>query len=69
MQARIYKVAAIDATPVLVKATTQAQALRHVAKAIYTVSVASALEVAERMGSGQVIRDATEDKETQGQEQ
>lgn len=60
-QARIYQVQALNGDSILVKATTQAQALRHVAKSIYTVRVPTALEVAEELEVGQKIEDATKE--------
>lgn len=58
-EARIYMVQALNGDAMLVKATNQAQALRHVARTIYTVRVPTALEVAEEMAVGQKIEDAT----------
>jgi hypothetical protein len=58
-EVRIYIVQALNGDAVLVKATNQAQALRHIARSIYTVRAASALEVAEEMEAGQKIEDAT----------
>ena len=66
--ARIYRVEAANGDSVLVKATNQAQALRHVARSIYTVSVPTALEVAEEMQAGQKIEDATKTTESGEQE-
>lgn len=63
-QQRIYIVGANDRTQVLVKATNQAQALRHVARNTYQVRVASALEVADHMGAGGTIGDATKEPES-----
>lgn len=63
-QARIYQVQAANGDSILVKATNQAQALRHVAKSIYTVRVPSALEVAEEMEAGQKVADATAETES-----
>lgn len=48
---RIYKVANGDKT-YLVQATSQAQALRHVAGRMYSVEVAKAVDVAHLMSSG-----------------
>ena len=62
--ARIYIVTAANGDSMLVKATNQAQALRHVAKSIYTVRAATALEVAEEMQAGQKIEDATKEPES-----
>lgn len=61
MTARIYIVedAGTD-EKFLVKATTQAQAIRHVAKARYDCEVASSLDVAELMKNGSVVEDATQ---------
>ena len=56
---RIYMVQALNGDATLVKATNQAQALRHVARSLYTVRAATALEVAEEMEAGQKIEDAT----------
>lgn len=61
--ARIYQVQAANADSILVKATSQSQALRHVARSIYTVRVPTALEVAEEMAVGQKIEDATKEPE------
>lgn len=61
--ARIYIVTDDSDEAMLVKATNQAQALRHVARAIYTVRAATALEVAEQMQAGQRIEDATKETE------
>lgn len=62
-QARIYHVIGTNGDSALVKATNQAQALRHIAKSSYTVKVASALEVAEQMEGGMKIDDATKEAE------
>jgi len=61
-QARIYIVTAANGDSMLVKANNQAQALRHIARSIYTVRAASALEVADEMSAGQKIEDATENQ-------
>lgn len=66
--ARIYIVTAANGDSMLVKATNQAQALRHVARSIYTVRAATALEVAEEMGAGQKIEDATTEPATTTEE-
>lgn len=58
-EVRVYIVQAANGDATLVKATNQAQALRHVARRIYTVRAASALEVAEQMEAGQKIEDGT----------
>ena len=57
--ARIYVVQAKAGGFTMVKAINQAQALRHVARNTYTVTVASALSVAENMQAGMKIDDAT----------
>lgn len=48
-EVRVYIVKSANGDSTLVKATNQAQALRHVARSIYTVRAASALEVAKQM--------------------
>ena len=48
---RIYKVTNGDKT-YLVQATSQAQALRHVAGRVYSVEVAKAVDVAHLMSNG-----------------
>ena len=48
---RIYKVTSAHKDH-LVQATSQAQALRHVAGRYYTVDVAKAVDVAQLMGKG-----------------
>ena len=58
---RIYAIQAANGDMMMVKATNQAQALRHVAKSIYTVTVASAVDVAEHLECGQKIEDATKE--------
>ncbi len=60
--ARIYSVKKKfgPAHPVLVKAHSQAQALRHVMRNTYSVTAASALDVADYMGNGYKVEDATE---------
>jgi hypothetical protein len=52
----------------MVKAINQAQALRHVARNTYTISIASALSVAENMQSGMKIEDATAETEAATEE-
>lgn len=58
-QERIYIVQAKAGGFEMVKAINQAQALRYVARNTYTVTVASALSVAENMQAGMKIEDAT----------
>jgi len=48
---RIYKVTNGDKS-YLVQATSQAQALRHVAGRLYSVEIAKSLDVAQMMSSG-----------------
>ena len=55
---RIYKVANGDNT-YLVQATSQAQALRHVAGRLYSVEVAKAMDVAHLMSDGVKLETAT----------
>lgn len=57
---RIYKIET-DEELTLVKADTQTQALNHVVKGKYAVSVASALDVVDYMGQGGVVEDALPD--------
>ena len=51
---RIYKVSSLLKEH-LVQATSQAQALRHIAGKYYTVEVAKAIDVAQMMGKGAQI--------------
>ena len=51
---RIYKVTGINAS-YLVQASSQAQALRHVAGKEYQVEVAKAVDVAQLMGKGATV--------------
>jgi len=55
---RIYKVINADKS-YLVQATSQAQALRHVASRQYTVEVAKAIDVAQMMSNGAQVEIAT----------
>lgn len=66
--ARIYIVQNKAGGFVMVKAINQAQALRHVARNTYTISIASALSVAENMQSGMKIEDATAETEAATEE-
>lgn len=50
----------------LVRASTQAQALRHVARDTFTVAVASALETAELMNLGVKLEAAAAGTEVEG---
>ena len=64
MQARIYRV--IDKHNIkttMVKATSQAQALRHVAKNRFAIDVPSALDVADYLTAAGTIEDATTEPE------
>lgn len=62
-QKRIYivtdKAAKVD---FLIKATSQAQAVRHVARMQFDVSVASAVDVADKLTAGVKLEDAGEPK-------
>lgn len=61
MSTRIYKITDTQADPpatVLVRATSQAQAIAHVARRRYTVAVARPDDVAEVMGRGGQVQDA-----------
>jgi hypothetical protein len=51
---RIYKVTSLN-TSYLVQATSQAQALRHVAGKEYQIEVAKALDVAQLMAKGATV--------------
>ncbi len=64
MSARIYSITStITNTTRMVKAHTPAQALRHVARNVYSVSVASAIDVADHMADGWKVEDATAEPE------
>jgi hypothetical protein len=61
MSNRIYKVTDTQADPpatVLVRATSQAQAVAHVARSRYTVAAARPDDVAEVMGRGGQVQGA-----------
>lgn len=61
MSTRIYKITDTQADPpatVLVRATSQAQAVAHVARSRYTVAAARPDDVAEVMGRGGQVQDA-----------
>lgn len=62
-QARIYIVQSANGDQTLVKATTQAQALRHVARNAFTVRAAAAIEVADMMANGKQFEDATKESD------
>jgi hypothetical protein len=55
---RIYKVTSGDKTH-LVQATSQAQALRHVAGKTFSIEVAKAIDVAALMSKGVTVEAAT----------
>jgi len=57
--ARIYAVTGPAGERVLVKAKSQAQALRHVTAKLFAVRVASALDVADYVAAGGALADAT----------
>lgn len=59
-EARIYAVSNGDTGEThFVKATNQAQAVRHVARCKFSISVASSIAVADHMTEGGKILDAT----------
>ncbi len=59
-EVRIYAVANRDSGEThYVKATNQPQAMRHIARSKFTVSVASSVAVADHMTGGGKILDAT----------
>ncbi len=57
---RTYLVKPAEGKARLVEATNQAQALRHVAKDTFTVTVASGLETAKAMEAGAKLEQAGE---------
>ena len=57
-QTRLYIVTAAQAAPRLVEATNPATALRHVARSLYSVAVASPKEVAALMAKGVTVETA-----------
>lgn len=59
---RVYRVTDKAGTVQLVKASTQAQALRFAARGHFSVDVASGLEVADLMSAGVPVNDATADE-------
>ena len=59
MTARLYIVEVLGGVVRLVKATSQAQAINHVIKPIYTARIAKSLEVAELLADGHIFDDAT----------
>lgn len=62
---RIYAVTDRDTAAVhLVRATSQAQAIRHVASARYTATVASQDDLVQLVASGHTVDDATANDET-----
>lgn len=62
---RIYAVA--DSSEIfLVRATSQAQALRHVTRSLFTVKVASQDDIIEALGNGATVETANEQSETEG---
>ncbi len=58
---RIYLTEKKDGSKALVKATNQAQGLRHIARNEFSIKVASALDVAECMAAGMAVEDATKE--------
>jgi len=67
MNARIYLVN-FGEVAYLVKATSQAQALRRLTRDLMTCRPAHSLEVAEMMQGGRVVIDATSEAAIEGQE-
>lgn len=64
---RIYVVKRADAKPRLVRSTSQAQALRHVALDEYTVDVASQDELVLAIHAGVDVETASADSAAQGE--
>lgn len=60
MQTRIYKISNEAGEKFLVKASSQAQALRHIAGRHYNVSIAKASDVADMMSDGVKVETAKE---------
>ncbi len=58
---RIYSVKDKTGEEHLVEATSQAQAIRHVARGMFQIEVATAKEVATAMKAGAVVEDATQE--------
>ena len=58
MQTRIYEVRDASGAPFLVKASSQAQALRHIAGRYYSVRIAKTTEVVDLMSKGTKVEDA-----------
>lgn len=63
MSSRIYTVANGKHVR-LVRASTAAQALRHVARDVYTVAVSSQDDLVRHVGDGVVVEDARADEES-----
>ena len=62
---RIYKITSKDTGGVsLVKAGSQAQAMSHVAKSEFAISVATAMEVADLVSAGIKVEDAAKEETT-----
>jgi hypothetical protein len=61
---RVYLVERKGGEAALVKTTTQAQALRHVAKNDYVVRAATTLEVIDHMKAGVEVQDVSDDHDT-----
>lgn len=59
MNARLYIVSLPGGGVRLVKATSQAQAISHIVKPLYTARIAKPLEVVELLAAGHVLGDAT----------
>ena len=59
MNARLYIVSLPGGGVRLVKALSQAQAISHIVKPLYTARIAKPLEVVELLSAGHVLGDAT----------
>ena len=59
MSARLYIVSLPDDGVRLVKATSQAQAISHIVKPLYSARIPTPLEVVELLAAGHVLGDAT----------
>jgi hypothetical protein len=62
-QQRIYKISDKAGITQLVKASTQAQALRFAARGQFAIDVASGIDVADLMSAGLKVADASGEEE------
>jgi len=70
MNARIYAVSnKADGSKRLVKAGTPAQAMRHVANALFDVKTVTALQVAELLSGGVKLENAAQEPEPTDQKE